>query len=217
VKKILLIAVLALSCYTMQAQMGPGPQIEFGLKAGFSDATLTDMGQEVYGYSSIPSLHAGALLNIKFSDRASGFALQPEAVFSGQGGLSSYNSGGYYYNFTTNLVYLNIPVLLQYQFRRGWRIETGPQFGLLLSASDYNYYDQGGTVDRKSIYHKSDFSWAFGGGFITRSGFGIDARANIGLSDINSDTNPGEDENMNNDVFQLGAFYQFGHPRYSRY
>jgi len=214
-----MIAALALSCYTMQAQMGPGPQIEFGLKAGFSGATLTDMGQEVYGYSSIPSLHGGALLNIKFNDRINGFALQPEAVISGQGGLS-YNTdnNGYTHNFTTSLVYLNFPVLLQYQFRRGWRLETGPQFGVLLSASDYNYYNQNGTIDRRSIYQSTDFSWVFGAGYIWRNGFGFDARANVGLSDINSDKTPGEDENMNNEVVQIGAFYQFGHnPHYRRY
>jgi len=216
VKKTLLIAVLALSYYTMQAQMGPGPKIEFGIKGGFSVANMTDMGQSVYDYSPIPSLHGGALLNIKFDDRPSGFALQPELVFSGQGGVAPFpGSDGNTHNYTTDLVYLNIPVLLQYQFRTGWRLETGPQFGFLLSATETGYGEH--HVDTKDIYHSTDFSWAFGAGYMARNGFGVDARANIGFSDINSDTTPGQDENMNNDVFQLGIFYQFGHHYYRHY
>lgn len=213
-KKLLLIAILALSAYTIQAQA----KVEFGLKGGFSLSDMTNWGSEVYGYSAIPNVHGGGLLNIKFNDRSHGFALQPEFVFSGQGAISSFtDANGYYYNFTTNLAYLNFPILLQYQFVNGWRIETGPQFGVLLSAKDYNYYDQGGVTDRRSIYHSGDFSWVVGGSYIMRSGFGFDARANIGLSNINNDQYPGEDTNINNDVLQIGVFYQFNHSYYKRY
>lgn len=204
VKKTLLIATLALCCYSLKAQYGP--KVEFGLKAGLNDATMTDMGESVYGYYSRPSVNAGALLNIKFSERSSGFALQPEVMFSGQGG--AYNIDRHTY--ITNLDYLNVPVLLQYQFRGGFRLETGPQFGFLFNAHD----DNQGNVS--SYYKKSDFGWAFGGGFISRSGFGVDARFNLGLSNINNDTTPGDNEYMNNDVFQIGIFYQFGH-YFSRY
>jgi hypothetical protein len=215
VKKTLLILSLALSCYSLRAQFGP--KIEFGLKAGLNAATLTDMGGDVYGYSSIGSVNGGALLNIKFSDRNSGFSLQPEAVFSGQGGVYSSNNydGFTYHNYTTHLTYLNIPVLLQYQFRNGFRLETGPQFGVLLNARETGYGEDGG-VNVKRFYKTSDFSWAFGGGFISHTGFGVDARFNLGLSDINNDTSVGNDANINNDVFQIGIFYQFGH-YYSRY
>jgi len=215
VKKTLLILSLALSCYSLRAQFGP--KIEFGLKAGLNGSNLTDMGSSVYGYEAIGSVNGGALLNIKFSDRRSGFALQPEVVFSGQGGVySSNNYDGYYHNYVTHLTYLNIPVLLQYQFRNGFRLETGPQFGALLNARETGYGDGGGGINVKSDYKSSDFSWTFGGGFISHSGFGVDARFNLGLSDINNDTGAGNDENINNDVFQIGILYQFGH-YYSRY
>jgi hypothetical protein len=211
VKKLLLIAAFAVSSCTIQAQA----KVEFGLKGGFSVADMTNWGSQVYGYSPIPSIHGGGLLNIKFDNRSHGFALQPEFVFSGQGAISSYtDASGYYYNFTTNLAYLNFPILLQYQFVGGWRIETGPQLGILLSANDYNYYDQGGITDRRGIYHSGDFSWVVGGSYITRSGFGFDGRVNIGLSNINNDPYPGENTNINNDVFQIGIFYQFNHPSY---
>lgn len=214
VKKTLLILSLALSCYSLRAQFGP--KIEFGLKAGINGANMTDMGSSAYGYEAIGSVNGGALLNIKFNDRRSGFALQPEVVFSGQGAVNSNYYEGYYHDYTTHLTYLNIPVLLQYQFRDGFRLETGPQFGALLNARETGYGDGNGGVNVKSSYKDTDFSWAFGGGFISHSGFGVDARFNLGLSDINNETSVGNNENLNNEVFQIGILYQFGH-YYSRY
>jgi hypothetical protein len=216
VKKTFIILTLALSCYSLKAQYGP--KVEFGLKAGLNGSTLTDMGGDVYGYESIGSVNGGALLNIKFNDRRQGFAIQPEVVFSGQGGEYSSNAygDGFYHNYVTHLTYLNVPILLQYQFPHGFRLETGPQFGALLSARETGYGDDRGGNNVKSDYKTADFSWAFGAGFVSHSGFGVDARFNLGLSDINNDKGAGNDENINNDVFQIGIFYQFGH-YYSRY
>jgi hypothetical protein len=205
VKKTLLITLVALSCYSVRAQ----GRVEFGLKGGINIANLSDAGQQVYDYSPRASLNGGALLNIKFSNGFSGFSLQPEAVFSGQGGIYGFNG----HNYTTHLTYLNFPILLQYQFRDGFRLETGPQFGVLLSARETGYGDNNNNVS--SDYKSTDFSWAFGGAFMSRRGLGIDARFNVGIYDINNDPAP-NNANINNGVFQVGLFYQFGH-WYSRY
>lgn len=216
-KKALLITVLALSYYTMQAQDG---RIEFGLKGGFSVANMTDWGFRVYGYRAIPAFSAGALLNIKFNQRPGGFAIQPEVVFSRQGGVAPFpgpgNTGTY--NYTTHLDYLNIPILMVFQSHTGFRFETGPQFGILLSATEHGYgLNNSSQQDRSNIYYPTDFGWVFGLGFVSQSGLGFDARFNAGWSNINSDHTSGQDSWMNNDVFQVGLFYQFFHNRYSRY
>jgi hypothetical protein len=54
------------------------------------------------------------------------FALQPELLFSSQG--SNYDG-----DRISKLNYVNLPVLVQYIFNNGFRLETGPQVGLLAS------------------------------------------------------------------------------------
>jgi hypothetical protein len=115
-------------------------------------------------------------------------------MFSGQG--AKYDGGR-----TDKLGYLNIPVLVQYMFDNGFRLETGPQLGFLLNAKS----DLGGTeIDVKDQLNSTDVSWAFGVGYITPSGFGVDARYNLGLTNISE-----SDNSVKNSVFQLGIFYQF--------
>jgi hypothetical protein len=50
----------------------------------------------------------------------------------------------------------------------------------------------------------TDVSWAFGIGYIAPSGFGVDARYNLGLTSISDG-----DNSVKNSVFQLGILYQF--------
>jgi hypothetical protein len=87
-------------------------------------------------------------------------------------------------------------------FDNGFRIQTGPQLGILASVNDkLNDVETGNFTsdDFKSI----DFAWSAGLGYLTYSGFGIDARYNFGLSNINDfGTN-----NLKNNVFQVGLFY----------
>ncbi|HSC39395.1 MAG TPA: hypothetical protein VLD19_16040, partial [Chitinophagaceae bacterium] len=57
-------------------------------------------------------------------------------------------------------------------------------------------------------YKTFDLSWVFGAGYLTKSGFGIDVRYNLGLTDIND---AGGSTSIHNRVFAVGAFYQFHH------
>ena len=97
---------------------------------------------------------------------------------------------------------LPISVLLQYLIGTGFRLETGPQFGALLSA---NSKVDNVTTDINYAYKTIDVAWVFGAGYLTPSGFGIDARYNLGLSNINDITGT----KINNRVFSIGIFYQF--------
>jgi hypothetical protein len=100
--------------------------------------------------------------------------------------------------------YINVPVMFQYMFKNGFRIQTGPQAGFLLKATR----DDGNSEsDIKDNINSFDFAWSFGLGYITKSRLGIDARYNLGLSDLNK--NPAL--KYQNRVFQVGLFYQFKH------
>lgn len=103
-----------------------------------------------------------------------------------------------------NLDYINIPVQWQYMFDNDFRLQTGPQVGLLMSVKA----KAGGVkYDVKDGFSNADFSWSFGTSYIPKSGLGGDLRYNLGLTDIDKGTSV-----INkNSVFQLGLFYQFMH------
>jgi hypothetical protein len=90
-------------------------------------------------------------------------------------------------------------------FDNGFRLQTGPQLGLLASAK----IKAGGTItDIRDGYTTGDFSWSFGAGYLTSSGLGVDLRYNVGINNIN---NTGSADKLQNRVFQAGLFYQFKH------
>jgi hypothetical protein len=180
-KKILLTVMIISTVNVLFAQK---QHVEYGLKGGVNFATLnTDENNDL---SNRTSFHLGGLAHVHLSKQ---FAIQPELMYSGQGANSS---GG-----DIKLSYINAPVIGQYMFGEGFRIQTGPQFGLLVGA-------KAGESDAKDNFNGFDLSWTFGAGYLTPSGFGIDARYNLGLTDISKSTT-----NVKNRVWQLGLFYQF--------
>jgi hypothetical protein len=116
-------------------------------------------------------------------------------VYSTQG--AEYNNG------KLKLNYINVPVLGQYMFGSGFRLQTGPQLGILASSE----FESGNTETDVENYSKLDFSWSFGASYIGRMGVGIDARYNLGLTDVVKN-NPND---FHNRVWQVGLFYQFLH------
>ncbi|MGZ5190246.1 MAG: porin family protein [Flavisolibacter sp.] len=167
---------------------------KFGLKAGLNVATLSNsQGSE---FNTKLGLHAGLLAHIHL---APSWALQPEIMYSSQGAKYTTLSG---VEHELGLNYINIPLQVQYMFNNGFRIQTGPQLGILASVKDkQNDVETGNFTsdDFKSV----DIAWSAGLGYLTYSGFGIDARYNFGLNNINDvGTN-----NLKNNVFQVGLFY----------
>ena len=171
--------------------------VHFGLKAGANFSTINTEGTAAT-YASRTGFHVGALAHIHLNKN---WAIQPELVYSLQGGKSKLPAGG---TQTINLSYLNVPILLQYMFENGFRLQTGPQLGFLLGA---NYKTGDANTSVTDSYNKTDFAWSFGAGYLTKSGVGVDARYNLGLSDAYK---PGTAKQKNN-VFQLGLFYLFNH------
>jgi len=178
-------AVILIAC-AVAAQ-----QTHFGLKGGvnFSSVEIDD-GDD---YESKTGIHLGGLAHIHITRH---FALQPELVFSMQGGEDESE------NMKLKLNYINIPLLAQYMTNEGFRLQTGPQLGILASAKS-KFGDV--EIDSDDDVSTVDFSWSFGAGYLFRSGFGIDARYNLGISNISDD----ESFEARNRVFQLGVFYQF--------
>jgi len=171
-------------------------QTHFGLKAGINSSSVKISNGD--DYDGKIGLHVGGLAHIHVSNH---FAIQPELVYSMQGGKGNGDS-------KLNLDYINIPVLFQYMFDGGFRLQTGPQIGFLASAKSKN---GNVTVDVDDDLASTDFSWTFGASYLFpgADGLGADVRYNVGISNI-SDNNAFE---AHNNVIQLGVFYQFMHKR----
>jgi hypothetical protein len=186
-KKLLMVAICFAASGIMYAQT-----VQFGVKAGVNVADLKDEAD--VDYKSRASFNAGALAHIHITRH---FALQPEIYYSAQGG--KFQGRVYRYN------YLNIPLLLQYMTNGGFRLQTGPQLGVLLSAKDEEESD-GESVDVKHALNDIDFAWSFGAGYLfPGTGLGIDARYNLGLTNIR-ESGP---LFLKNRVISIGLFYQF--------
>ena len=168
-------------------------QVHPGVKGGVNVSQL-NFDNNTPSDSKI-GLHLGVLAHIHTSSKS--WAIQPELLYSMEGAQEIGNS-----SLKFNLNYLNIPVLLQYMFDNGFRLEGGPQIGFLLNAKRKS----GGVSVDYDAFKSIAFSIPIGLGYLTTSGLGFDARYVFGLSNINDDDN-GTDIHSN--VFQLGIFYQF--------
>ena len=188
--------------FTVSSALATSAQVQFGLKAGLNIANFTTSGMIFFNrttFSSRADFNGGLMVSLPLH---SGFFLQPELIYSGQGqNLNSYMVT----NPTINYNYLNLPVLFKYQHVSGLFVETGPQIGFLLSAKQsFN----GNTFDVKKESQSVDFSWAFGIGYKPQNiPVGIDLRYNLGLTNVDRQAGLG---NAKNSVFQIDVFYMFG-------
>ncbi|MCC5907571.1 MAG: PorT family protein [Balneolaceae bacterium] len=184
---ITIITALFMAVSTVSAQ-----NINIGTKIGLNSYTFdNDSGQ---GFDSNLGLHAGLLGHIHLNRQ---FGLQPEIVYSMQGATSG--------NTNLNLDYINIPVLFQYMFDNGFRIQAGPQIGLLVRAKAVN---NSTTIDIKDDFKSIDAGLSFGASYIhTPTDFGIDLRYNLGLTDISESSSV----KSTSRGFQIGIFYLFNH------
>lgn len=175
-------ALLSLGCLAQSAQLG--------IKGGLNISNLSYDND--YDADSRVGAHIGLLAHIPV-DRQ--LAIQPELVFSMQ--------GAEFGNQELQANYLNVPFLFQYLAGRGFRLQTGPQVGVLLDAEWEN--EDGWDEDYEGRLKKTDLGWALGFSYLSTSGLGVDARYNIGLTEVFK----GRPNDVTNRVWQFGLFYQF--------
>ncbi|MGG9962794.1 porin family protein [Ferruginibacter sp. SUN106] len=167
-----------------------------GIKAGLNVSNIHNDNDVKYDTKT--GVHVGLIGHFHLSKE---FAIQPEIVYSQQG--AKYTIANV--ESTLKLDYINVPVMFQYMFDNGLRLQAGPQVGFLASAkADAS---NGPTADVKNDFKSVDFAVGVGAGYLfVPTGFGIDARYNLGLSDIRKNISV----QSTNRGFQLGVFYLFG-------
>ncbi|MEO6220187.1 MAG: porin family protein [Ginsengibacter sp.] len=194
-KVILAMAVIAISTATVNAQ----GRTNFGVKAGMTSANLkfSGFGANISTDSKI-GFYGGVFAEIGISEN---FAVQPELLYSLLGAKSSDATNG---DDKINLSYVSVPVLAKY-IKDGLSIVLGPQIGFLVSAKEKT---SGSNEDVKDDFETTDISGVIGAGYTTISGFGFDARYQLGLSNIAKDSGGGK---LKNNAFMFGVHYRFHH------
>ena len=193
-KKISLLALVLVAGMAVQAQ-----KINIGLKGGLNLATVSDSENEDDVRSRL-GYHAGLFFNIPVTPQ---IAIQPEAVYSNQGTKYDLGTGN---DLNLSLNYINIPVMVQAMVGSGFYAQVGPQLGILTSVSD-KVGDIELNAVSKNDFKTTDISLGVGLGFKGRSGLGLDARYNLGLTNINNST---RSANIKNNVLQVGLQLQLG-------
>jgi opacity protein-like surface antigen len=177
------------------AQSTAGPR--FGIKAGGNLSDLTNLDRE----KSKIGFYAGVFMNAPIS---SDFSIQPEVVYSQQGSKYKDNVLGL---DKTNLGYINVPVMVQYNATPEFYLEAGPEFGFLVDAKDkYNINGNTRSVDVKDNLNTFNFGMGLGAGYRFTPNISINARYTAGFTNIVK--NNGGDSVKNNN-FQLGLGYTF--------
>ena len=195
-KKTMILAATVFFAFGASAQMKP----HFGVKAGVNASELHMKNAEIKNDTKI-GFHAGVLAHIHAD--GSQFAFQPEVVYSLEGAKYKNSLG----KASTDLHFVTVPLLAQYMFDNGFRIEAGPQVNFLLAAKQK--YD-GNTTDIKDGYQTASLSLPVGISYLTQSGLGFDARYAFGLTDLYKGDNGNK---LTGNNFQFGIFWQFSDPK----
>lgn len=188
----LIAAMLISGVAAAQHRDTPAPHINIGLRAGMNRYTINNFS--VIENDPIFGFHFGWIGHIYINKS---FAVQPGVVYSTQGTTYMLNNEKINYH----LNYINVPVLFQFMFDNGIRLQAGPQGGFLFDAKSKT-----GDSEKNSRGEVKHFELAFsiGAGYgFPRSGLGIDIRYIHGITYIDR----GGNLDSTNRGFQLGLFY----------
>lgn len=170
-----------------------------GLKAGINLAKrVTSEAAENVDTKVLTGIHGGVTVNYFIVDQV---AIQIDVLISQKGSKWSDLS----FSGKDKLSYLDIPVLLRYQVLEFLNVHAGPQFGFLLSATQFP--DDGDKYDIKEYYKSSDIGMVLGVEGNLPFNFNITMRYILGLNVVNTDVYYDVDDWKNN-VFQVSIGYR---------
>ena len=195
-KKIILMVVMVFTFGFVNAQ--GKEDMAFGIKGGLNISTITNADVDGVNSKSLVGFHVGFFGEFMLSDK---FAIQPEILYSTQGTKIEFEG----IKGDLKLDYIAIPVMAKYYVADSFSLELGPQIGFLVSAKAKS---GGESEDVKDELKSTDVSLNFGLGYDITENFMIGARYNLGLTRLQDELLPGEDESKNS-VFQISIGYKF--------
>jgi hypothetical protein len=196
-RKILVVCLLVAGVFVSKITLAQ-VQFSLGIKGGVNFANI-NVSDPQATWDGKTGFHGGAFALIKVT----AFAVQPEVIFSQQGSKVSFNSQ----DINANFSYLNVPIIAKFYLPLGLNLQLGPQFGFLTSAeSDFNPVTGSlQTTDLTNYYKNSDVSIGMGIGWDLPMKLSIDARYNLGVSEINDNASLSQTKNQ---VFQISLGYK---------
>jgi hypothetical protein len=197
-KKLLFLSLMLVAIASSQPALAQ-VQFSLGIKGGVNFANLDVNSSVSDNYKNRTGFHGGAFALFKIT----AFAVQPELIFSQQGSKVSFSSQ----DINANFSYLNIPIMAKFYLPLGLNLQLGPQFGFLTTAeSDYNPISGAQTTtDLKEYYKNSDVSIGMGIGWDLPMKLSIDARYNLGVTEIEDNASLSQTKNQ---VFQISLGYK---------
>ena len=203
-KKLFLGAAIAMSSLTFAQQ--------FGIKGGMNVASISKDGT-LSDTSSKIGFNAGVFMNAQLAEN---FSIQPEVLYNDLGSKITYGQNDNN-SYSTNLGYISVPVMFQYNATPEFYLEAGPQFSFLVNANNKlkdgnnNILVNDWTKLAKDNLNTFDFGLGLGAGYYFTPQFGLTARYVAGMTKIGKDDNvygqPYKDSK--NNVFQVGLAYKF--------
>lgn len=198
-KKIFAIAAMAVACLSANAQQAAGtwsvtPKV--GIAA--TNQFISGDGDSYNGDAKI-GLVAGAEVTYQASNR---WGISAGALYTMEGAKWGDE------NYKENFEYINVPILANFYPCHGLAIKAGVQPGFLTKAKySYDSVVGKGDVDIKDNCNSVDFSIPVGVSYEFDAGIMLDARYNIGISNIYKNTGDVKTRNL---VFQFTVGYKFG-------
>lgn len=190
-KKLLLVSLVSLSAFAVNAQFGVNVGANLA-NIGGTDATSANLGADK---KVLFAPHFGVYYNAAVGDH---FSVQPELGFSPEG--VKLESSGVSAKIIFN--YFTLGALARWNSGSGFYLGTGPQLGILMTAKAKT--DGQPDEDIKDGTKSSDFAWMFRAGYDLPAGFGFYAGFNMGLGTID-DGSPADD--VKNRVILFGVRY----------
>lgn len=200
--------------------------VRFGIKGGANAASFSE--QELSTKNQKIGFHAGAFVNIPLSEK---FSIQPEVLYNQMGAKSidaydEYTQGDTTVKtkneYTVDLNYISVPLMLQMKPAHNFYIEAGPEFSYFLNGKTKSSTvitttkagntstttESGSQSINKDDINRFNFGLGLGLGYYFTKDLGISARYINGLGDTRKE-NPELTNQLSNRVFQLGLNYKF--------
>lgn len=208
--------VLSLSFLFITVSYLNAQDIYYGPKVGINVSHLYFSGDDATTLKDMSKMklasHFGVFAEIAFDDF---FSIQPELLYSIKGARYR-KSDDDKYKSSYVYKYLSLPIVGKYYVTKKISIEAGPQVAYLLGAReitvndvvDSNLGHEAASIDISDKTQDFDFGVTLGAGYLTKTGFYLSARYNLGVLNAHK-TLADEDMSLHNGAIQLSAGFSF--------
>lgn len=177
----------------------PFNSLSYGVKAGINYATVSK-GNAAISPDGRLGFYAGIFGELPLIDDL--LSIQGELVYSQEGFERRQQTSAATFAANYNLDYLNLPILAKYYIVRGFSVEGGPQFSLLLNDEIKTNFS---TAERPIPTEIKSFDLRFAAG----TSFQFDEGIFINLRYVHGITTAIEETNARNSSIQVGLGYKF--------